>query len=256
MHNLSHNGFGMHDHDYGNPYGNYHKGGVNGLAGGTLGMKSSISTNGFVFKDTTDDKNDINIRINPLQDEASYESRSRTLSSTTFLGTRSMSTRDIMRRTSSISQHSLHHSNNIQNNIMNGGIAPPNNNLNEPEANQMHNVVAPPLNGFVLNTIERGRRGRASGHFHADEQHPNAFGSHAKINHRSTSFTRLNGTLERRRKSRTDLNAVVDTGTIDSSRSRVTAADRDECQPMLLASRCNGTAPNNNGHAVIMQSSC
>lgn len=256
VHNLSHNGF---MHDYSNPYGNYHKATVNGITSSTL-SKSSLSTNGgFVFKDTTDDRHDMNIRVNPLQEENSYEGRSRTLSSTTFLGPRSMSTRDIMRRTCSISQHSLHnnanHASNVPNNIINGGIAPPNNNLNEPETVSTSNFSQhSQANGFVLNTIERGRRGRTSGHFQ-DEQHPNAFSNHAKINHRSSSFTRLNGTLERRRKSRTDLIGAVESGTLSR-------AERDECQPMLTTlQRCHGSGAggsgsSNNGHPVIMQSSC
>lgn len=172
-----------------------------------------------------------------------------------------------MRRTSSISQHSLHNSghnasgsstanqNNaiVQNNILNGGLLP-SNNLNEPMAEQ---TTLGQSNGFVLSTIERGRRGRASGYFGHDELHPNALhGSHAKINHhRSSSFTRLNGTLERRRKSRTDLLAAVEGGTLGR-----TGGIGGECEPMLTIGRCNG-GPANGGHgvaagAVIMQSSC
>lgn len=235
LHNLNHHSY---KHDYGNPYGNYSK--VNGINGtisngisNGIGLKSSVS-NGFVFKDSTEDKHEIHIRINPLLDEG-FEGRSRTLSSTTFLGNRSMSTRDIMRRTSSVSQHSLHNNhvaNNVAN-IINNNTG--NNHVNELESNG---------NGFVLNTIERGRRGRNN---FAEEAHPNSFSSQVKMHHRTSSFTRLNGTLERKRKSRTDLLAAVDSATLG----------RPECEPML-SNRCNGsTLPNGaaNGH-VIMQSSC
>ncbi|KAI1285873.1 Interference hedgehog [Halotydeus destructor] len=238
VHNITHGGF---LHDYGNPYGNYHKGSVNGITTGTMGLKSSLS-NGFVFKDTNEEKQEnIHIRCNPLSEEVSYEGRSRTLtSSTTFIGSRSLSTRDIMRN-SSASQHSLHHNNQVSANNATNMLSSnqqnhsQNNNISEPEQS----------NGFILSsTVERGRRGRASGHFIHDEQHPSAF---VRMNHRSSSFTRLNGTLERRRKSRTDLLAAVDHSTLS----------RGECEPMLN-NRCNGTLNNGsaaNGH-VIMQSSC
>jgi hypothetical protein len=209
-------------------------------------------SNGFVFKDSTEDKHEIQIRINPLLEDGSFEGRSRTLSSTTFLGARSMSTRDIMRRTSSTSQHSLHNNQTATNNM--------NNVLN----NNAHNVNAvnnneAPNNQFVLNTMERGRRGRMNGttnNFNPDEAHPNVFRDSIRINHRTSSFTRLNGTLERKRRSRTDLLAAVDNGTIGR---RDLIRNSEECEPMLngTAGRCNGNANGSatNGH-VIMQSSC
>ncbi|RWS10058.1 Interference hedgehog-like protein [Dinothrombium tinctorium] len=84
------------------------------------------------------------------------------------------------------------------------------------------------------NTLEKRKGG------YVDERYPTFF-TPARINGRVSSFSRLNGTLERKRKSRTDL---------------VSAVDGKECEPML--NRCNGaaTTASANGPIVIMQSSC
>ena len=67
--------------------------------------------------------------------------------------------------------------------------------------------------------------------------------NHHRLNSRSASFTRLNGTLERKRRSRTDLIAALNTKDNNTA----------------LISRCNGLLKTNssaNGSIVIMQSSC
>lgn len=74
--------------------------------------------------------------------------------------------------------------------------------------------------------------------------------SNHRINHHSTSFTRLNGTLERKRRSRNDLNGIDKTY---YSRNNVSTNEIDR--------QCSNGNSNNyfhqqNGHFVIMQSSC
>ena len=223
LHNLNHPSH-FSKLDYGNPYGNYAK--SNGLNGNLaksvngLAVKSSISS-GFVFRDNTEpEKNEIRIRVNPLTDDITvgFEGRSRTLSSTTFIGSRSHSTRDLLRRTSSISHHNLH---NNGSGIAAGDVA--NNNVLPNESN--HTTVS---------TTDRRKKV-------GDEVHPNFYG--VKINHRSTSFTRLNGTLERKKRSRTDLLSFEQTTKVNND--------------TLVSTRCSSeTTSNANGQLVIMQSSC
>jgi hypothetical protein len=93
-----------------------------------------------------------------------------------------------------------------------------------------NNVSETPLS---MNTMERRKMRRM------DEHYPNLNHSNPRLNHHSSSFTRLNGTLERKRRSRTDL----------------LSADKDGDSPIT---KCNGISPNSatNGTLVIMQSSC
>lgn len=226
LHNLNHPSH-FSKLDYGNPYGNYAK--SNGLNGSLaksvngLAVKSAISS-GFVFRDNTEpEKNEIRIRVNPLTDDITvgFEGRSRTLSSTTFIGSRSHSTRDLLRRTSSISHHNLH-----------------NNGSGIPAAGDVanNNVVSNESNHVTVSTTDRRKKV-------GDEVHPNYYG--VKINHRSTSFTRLNGTLERKKRSRTDLLSFEQTAT--------TKVNNDT----LVSTRCGSeTTSTANGQLVIMQSSC
>lgn len=94
-----------------------------------------------------------------------------------------------------------------------------------------NNISEIPLS---LNTMERRKMKRI------DENYPNLNHSNPRLNHHSSSFTRLNGTLERKRRSRTDL----------------LSADKDSGDSTVT--KCNGISPNsaNNGTLVIMQSSC
>lgn len=92
----------------------------------------------------------------------------------------------------------------------------------------------------TINTLERRKFRRI------DEHHPNIHHSVTKLNNRHNSFTRLNGTLERKRRSRTDL---------------VTADTKDSEKELMLGryNRTHTTTTNtatSNGAIVIMQSSC
>jgi len=213
LHNLSH----FSNVDYSNPYDSYKKSnGMNGhLTRSVLdGLPQRQSPNqAFVYQDSSEsEKNGISIRLNPLSDDicVDIEGQSRTLTSTTFVG---QSTRDLLRRS--------HH------NLPNGTSDFSNNNI-AGEAVQI-----------TTNTVERRRKIR-------DDLHPNAF---IHVNHRSTSFTRLNGTLERKKRSRTDLVSYVE----QSSSSSTTTKVGDSVVSTRCGSEASSTA---NGHAMMMQSSC
>lgn len=237
--------------DYGNPYGNYAK--SNGLNGSLarsvngLAVKSSISS-GFVFRENCVDpeKNEIRIRVNDMDDiRLDFDGRSRTLSSTTFIGSRSHSSRDLLRRTSSSSHHNLH-------NNGTSGIPPDScRSFAEAVAGDVannNNVCIPGEINHVTQVSTSERRKKVG-----DEVHPNYY-TGVRINHRTSSFTRLNGssingTLERKKRSRTDLLSIEQTAT-----TKVT-------NDTLLSTRCGSettktTASSANGQLVIMQSSC
>ena len=101
--------------------------------------------------------------------------------------------------------------------------------------NNTNNNTETPLS---MNTMERRKMKRMDEHFPNSHIHH----SNSRLNHHSTSFTRLNGTLERKRRSRTDL---------------LNAADREASETITIT-KCNGVhnSAATNGTLVIMQSSC
>ena len=214
------------------------------LAKSMNGLTVKSGNSGFFFSQGSDDEqlagNNFDIRI-PLRRQVdeedggvrlSYEARSRTLASTSFLGSshRSQSTRDILRKsTYSNSQHSLynHHNQNTShtnasnqvnrnNNTMNNNIDVNDTTSNSHQHNSQHFAG--------ISTIERRKK-----IYNTDEVHPNASNFSGNVKIRSTSFTRLNGTLERnKKKSRPDLvstpapeSALEDNVTMNDTRSNI-----------------------------------
>lgn len=104
---------------------------------------------------------------------------------------------------------------------------------------QLSNNNVPTNDGPIsLNTMERRKLKRVDEHYpNVHLSNPRLSNHHRDHNH---SFTRLNGTLERKRRSRTDL--LASDKELDNN-----------------TGRCNGTfhsTPSTNGTLVMMQSSC
>ncbi|CAG2106312.1 unnamed protein product [Medioppia subpectinata] len=124
-----------------------------------------------------------------------------------------------------------------RNNTMNGSFRSKSVSQHQLASNN-NSVAETPLS---LNTMERRKLKRM------DEHYPNSTLTHSnsRLNHHnhSTSFTRLNGTLERKRRSRTDL---------------LNASDKDNTNDSIITTtKCNGMQnAATNGTLVIMQSSC
>lgn len=183
IHNLNHvNHFSQPD--YGNPFSNYSRSsGLNGhLAKSVNGLsfKGSMA-NGFEFSDE-DDRNEISIQVNPVTDNLriDFEGRRSTLTSTTFIGGRSHSTKDLLRR----SNHSLH--SHVNERCVDGDF----------DAETISNTHSNTMSGHHA-SIRRSGRWKVV----TDEVHPNAFYANGgRSNRRTTSFTRLNGTLERKKR--------------------------------------------------------
>lgn len=215
-----------------------------------LTVKSS-NTNGFVFRDVDEhlNENNFDIRI-PLrrqmndglgnEDEIdgsirmSYETnKSRTLASSSFIANRSQSTRDIQMRKASASQHSLYHNNQVNLNRNTNNV---NNNIEQPNNLEQSNNFA------GISTIERRRK------VYNEDIHPNFVNTNSvKISHRSTSFTRLNGTLERKKRSRIDLVSACGPESACEDEQSISR----ESEPMMHGTatwngRMNGVMRNNN----------
>ena len=182
----------------------------------------AAASNGYLSRSTvngmdTEYPHHVNIRVNPFHELSNGGS--------TLGRSRSNSINDSLRAKSQ-SQHHLSHNNT-------------NNNVNE----------MPPL---LMNTMERRKMKRMDEHYPTSALHH----SNSRLNHHSSSHTRLNGTLERKRRSRTDLLNSSDKDNTDS-----------EARGLSPMSKCNGhsvhsSATNGtingttNGTLVIMQSSC
>jgi hypothetical protein len=257
--------------DYGNPYGNYSRSsGLNGnLARSVNGLsvKGSIA-NGFVFDSTENDRNEISIQVNPVNDNLriDFEGRSRTLTSTTFIGARSHSTKDLLRR----SNHNLER--HVNERSVDGDF----------DVDVISNTHANIMNGHA----SIGRRKVR------DEVYPNAnpFSANGTVrsNHRSTSFTRLNGTLERKKRfpiQREEMVSSTDHSSSSPSASPSSTSSSNLDQQRKVSNNhhnhaihnmhtshhihnnnneglltrvrtCRETNPSSNGPLVIMQSSC
>ena len=195
VHSLNHSPrFMSSEADYSNPYGNYSRSsGLNGhLAKSVNGLsvRGSISS-GYVFRDCLEpEKNEITIQVNPVTDDQfriNFEGRSRTLTSTTFVGpnNRSHSTRDLLRR----SNH------NLQNNVHERSV-----DCFEEEGTTNNNIHHDLNSQTTMITTSSGTTDRRR-KLILDEVHPNAFHANAfRHNNKSSSFTRLNGTLERKKR--------------------------------------------------------
>ncbi|XP_054167281.1 interference hedgehog-like [Oppia nitens] len=111
-----------------------------------------------------------------------------------------------------------------------------------------------------MSTMERRKLKRTT-----DDHYPGSTLNHSssRLNHHqhqqhSTSFTRLNGTLERKRRSRTDLlNAGTDNNNSRSD-NRDNHNNHNHHESIITNNKCNGLLHNSvsNGPLVIMQSSC
>ena len=279
LHNL-HNGNHSSDSNrpdlFDNHYKVHHTNGFSHghhLAKSMNGLTVKSGNSGFFSQGSDDEQlaeNNFDIRI-PLRRQVnedhggirlSYEARSRTLASTSFLGSshRSQSTRDILRKsTYSNSQHSLynHHNQNTShtnasnqvnrnNNMMNNNIDvndttsnshqqnphqqnPQQQNPHQQNPHQQNPHQQNPHQHFAgISTIERRKK-----IYNTDEVHPNASNFSGNVRIRSTSFTRLNGTLERnKKKSRPDL---VSTPAPESAlEDNVTMNDHDTRSNILV----------------------
>ena len=138
-----------------------------------------------------------------------------------------------MRKTSaSTSQHSLYHNNQVNNrnaNNMNNNI-----DANNTESN----------NFAGISTIERRRK------VYNGDVHPNFVTNSVKISHRSTSFTRLNGTLERKKKSRLDLVSTIGPESACEDEQSI-----KDSEPMMMngTSTWNGRMNGNRNNNFVQQ---
>ena len=280
-------------HTNGFSHGHHLAKSMNGLTVKSMnGLSVKSGNSGFFFSQASDDEQlaennfdaGIPLRRQVNEDDGgirlSYETRSRTLASSSFLGSshRSQSTRDILRKsTYSNSQHSLynHHNqstshtnasnqinrnNNMMNN-MNNNIDvndttsnQHNSHQNNSQQNNPHQHNSHQHNSHQhfagISTIERRKK-----IYNTDEVHPNAsnfsgnasnFSGNVRI--RSTSFTRLNGTLERnKKKSRPDLvapeSALEDNVAMNDTQSNILVGgmDCEESNDPMMTMMMSGT---------------
>lgn len=251
IHHINGNGNKFTD-SFDNHYKVHHTNGItNGhhLAKSMNGLTVKTgNTNGFVFRDVDEHLNENNFDIHiPLRRQMngvgneeengsirmSYENRSRTIASSSFIANRSQSTRDIQMRKASASQHSLYHNNQVNNRNTNNM----NNNIEPNNVEQSNNFAG-------ISTIERRRK------VYNEDVHPNFVTNSVKISHRSTSFTRLNGTLERKKKSRLDLvSSIGAESACEDEQNSIKESD-----PMMLGtSTWGGRMMNGNRNNNLMQ---
>lgn len=277
---------------------------------------ASSNPNGFLFKsshgasskadDLDDSSSELRVRINQSEEmnsdddpmmmgnsdnrnvRAGYDERAvrQTLTSSTFLGERTQSTRDILRKGSSVSSHSLHH--NQQQQHQQNSLAAPADQISVNRKSGeviMNNNQKPEVKSIGVNTIDRKRERNNYNHrnmsqdetdatdddmqqHHPHNQHPHQNvmmingGGLMRNHNRSTSFTRLNGTLERERKRKTR-NETVSTfvdmsgNTSSSCSASPSIRSKESDVPMLtnggINSRCNGsmTTTTLNGGTMI-----
>ncbi|KAJ6222763.1 hypothetical protein RDWZM_001308 [Blomia tropicalis] len=192
---------------------------------GHLGSSNGVSASRNSLRQTSNNETEaneskpLNMRINPLQNEMS-----------------SLNRRNSFRNSMSSSMHHLYTGN---------GKPFDYHNPHQQEATSTTSTLTPIMsNGTTIQpttaTIDRKRMMKSCVDSYLD---------YPRLNHPSTSFTRLNGTLERKRRSRTDLNTLDRTSYL----RHISTTDIDR--------QTNGTAgsympPATNGPIVIMQSSC
>jgi len=182
-HNLNQHHFSKPDYSNGSGSGSHGRSnGLNGsLARSVNGL--AVKGNGYVYRDSVETaRNEITIRVNPDSEDLriDFEGRSRTLTSTTFVGGRSHSSKDLRK-----SNHNL------------DNISHFNERCVDREPFERETMVSskhhlPDMNGHATIGSTTSRRKMV-----VDEVHPNG----VRSSNRSTSFSRLNGTLERKKRS-------------------------------------------------------